>query len=394
MLTRFPDDRSKDEDNLENFRYFDFDVLLTNPPFAGNIKEKQILKNFLLAEKKGKTVSKIGRDILFIERNLNFLKPGGRLAIVLPQGRLNNTKDEYIRKFIMEKARILAVVGLHGNTFKPHTGTKTSVLFLQKYTEKELKKINDVQSKYENQWRSFLEKIKTIAKQKEIDEENLSEELAGFLNSFYKTYEETEESEASDSEKEGNEQTKSSETFEDLEESVGTLKEEIDALQKEINLATRDKKKELTKKLRAFQKSLAEKEYVLGLKTVSGRLNILLNSEKDLEEFHKFWLLSKSAKELSYPIFMATSQKSGKDNSGEYVYKKGENGELMLDEHGHLIVDHDLDFIAEKFVEFARKQGFDFCVESCKYEVTKSVEALLAAEEEMKYEENKTRQKA
>ena len=90
------------------------------------------------------------------------------MAIVLPQGRLNNTNDEYIRKFIMERARILAVVGLHGNTFKPHTGTKTSVLFLQKYTEKELKKINAVQSKYEKQWQRFLEESKPLHKTNNI----------------------------------------------------------------------------------------------------------------------------------------------------------------------------------------------------------------------------------
>ena len=63
------------------------------------------------------------------------MKPGGRLAIVLPQGRFNNSSDEHIRHFIAKHARILAVVGLHGNTFKPHTGTKTSVLFLQKWNE-------------------------------------------------------------------------------------------------------------------------------------------------------------------------------------------------------------------------------------------------------------------
>src|SRR5207245_857533 len=72
---------------------------------------------------------------LFIERNLEFLRPGGRMAIVLPQGRLNNISDERIRRFIAEHCRILAVVGLHVNTFKPHTGTKTSVLFLQKWND-------------------------------------------------------------------------------------------------------------------------------------------------------------------------------------------------------------------------------------------------------------------
>lgn len=61
------------------------------------------------------------------------LKPGGRMAIVLPQGRFNNSSDKHIREFIADKARILAVVGLHQNVFKLHTGTKTSVLFLQKW---------------------------------------------------------------------------------------------------------------------------------------------------------------------------------------------------------------------------------------------------------------------
>ncbi|CAG8667847.1 1358_t:CDS:2, partial [Ambispora gerdemannii] len=57
------------------------------------------------------------------------------MAIVLPQGRFNNSTDEEIRKFIAARARIIAVVGLHPNTFKPHTGTKTSILFLQKWND-------------------------------------------------------------------------------------------------------------------------------------------------------------------------------------------------------------------------------------------------------------------
>ncbi len=290
MLTIFPKDRNKDEDNQKNFKYFDFDVLLTNPPFAGNIKEKQILKNYLLAEKKGKTVSKIGRDILFIERNLNFIKPGGRMAIVLPQGRLNNTNDEYIRKFIMEKARILAVVGLHGNTFKPHTGTKTSVLFLQKYTEKELEKINAVQSKYEKKWQEFINVIAGKAKQF-ISEESLPEELVDFLNSFYGSYEG--EPDETDEGKETGEEKQAIETAEELQEAIDTLKEEISALQKELTTTDRGNKKELNKKVKAFQKSLGDKQYSLDLKSIRGRLNILLNDEKDLESFHRFWLQSK-----------------------------------------------------------------------------------------------------
>ena len=101
---------------------FEFDILMANPPFAGDIKESRIIAKYELGKNaKGKYQSKVGRDILFIERNLNFLKPGGRMAIVLPQGRFNNSSDKYIRDFITERSRILAVVGLHGNVFKPHT---------------------------------------------------------------------------------------------------------------------------------------------------------------------------------------------------------------------------------------------------------------------------------
>jgi type I restriction enzyme M protein len=134
-LRRFPE-KASDQENQRTYRYFDFDILMTNPPFAGEIKDTRMLHKYELARRDdGKWQPSMGRDVLFIERNLDFLKPGGRMAIVLPQGRFNNLGDERIRRFIAEQCRILAVVGLHGNTFKPHTGTKTSVLFLQKWND-------------------------------------------------------------------------------------------------------------------------------------------------------------------------------------------------------------------------------------------------------------------
>jgi len=123
---------------------FQFNILMANPPFAGDIKESRIIHKYELGyNKKNKPKTKVGRDILYIERNLDFIKPGGRMAIVLPQGRFNNTSDKDIRYFIAEKCRILAVVGLHGNTFKPHTGTKTSILFVQKWDDKLCPKKDD-----------------------------------------------------------------------------------------------------------------------------------------------------------------------------------------------------------------------------------------------------------
>lgn len=117
-------------------RTFGFDVLMANPPFAGDIKQSDLLSPYELGHKaNGKLEGKVGRDLLFIERNLDFLRPGGRMAVVLPQGRFNNASDQRVRQFISERCRILAVVGLHPNTFKPHTGTKTSVLFVQKWND-------------------------------------------------------------------------------------------------------------------------------------------------------------------------------------------------------------------------------------------------------------------
>jgi type I restriction enzyme M protein len=142
----------KEVNGRKDFRNFQFDVLMANPPFAGDIKDSKIITKYELGKKfQNKKVKengvekiitqhkgfadKISRDILFIERNLNMLKAGGRMAIVLPQGRFNNSSDKTIRDFVAEHCRILAVVGLHGNSFKPHTGTKTSVMFVQKWDD-------------------------------------------------------------------------------------------------------------------------------------------------------------------------------------------------------------------------------------------------------------------
>ncbi|MAJ97418.1 MAG: SAM-dependent methyltransferase [Parcubacteria group bacterium] len=133
------DDFETNRHNQSTLQHLGFDILLANPPFAGEIKEKHLLAQYVLGKNaKGKLQNKVERHLLFIERNLDFVKAGGRLAVVLPQGIFNNTSQEYVRKHIMQKARILAVVGLHGNSFKPHTGTKTSIIFLQKWAEEDL----------------------------------------------------------------------------------------------------------------------------------------------------------------------------------------------------------------------------------------------------------------
>lgn len=136
-----------DEENRKSYRYLNFDLLMTNPPFAGEITDSGLLRQYEFAKKNGKLKPKVERHLLFIERSLDALRPCGRMAIVLPQGVFNNSNMEWIREWFFERARILAVVGLEGNTFKlpapaKGTGTKTSVLFLQKW-EKDQKTLKD-----------------------------------------------------------------------------------------------------------------------------------------------------------------------------------------------------------------------------------------------------------
>ncbi|WP_198538879.1 restriction endonuclease subunit M [Mycolicibacterium wolinskyi] len=113
------------------------DLILTNPPFAGAIKTVSTLRQYDLATRDngGGLKPKVDRAVLFLERCLDMLKPGGRMGIVLPQGLFNNFTEQRVRDYVDERARILAVIGLHPYTFKPFTLAKTSMLFIQKWKD-------------------------------------------------------------------------------------------------------------------------------------------------------------------------------------------------------------------------------------------------------------------
>lgn len=118
------------------------DVILTNPPFGTKIDDTRpfVLEQFdvghVLDEGIPTAALLSGQDPdkLFLERCLQFLKPGGRMAIVLPRQNLSGAQQTVveIRKWLLRKARLLGVVDLPRESFQPHTGTKTSLLFLQK----------------------------------------------------------------------------------------------------------------------------------------------------------------------------------------------------------------------------------------------------------------------
>ena len=130
---------------LQKINMNSFDVVLTNPPFGSKIpvKGEHKLKQYELAYKwkynektqqwvKGKLKDKEVPQVLFIERCLQLLRDGGRMAIVLPDGIYGNESLAYIRNWLIDKVRILAIIDIPIETFLPNTGTKTSILIIQK----------------------------------------------------------------------------------------------------------------------------------------------------------------------------------------------------------------------------------------------------------------------
>jgi len=117
--------------------------LLTNPPFGDKIKVKgeEKLKQYEIAYNwkikddiytKGKLKDEQPPQILFIERCLQLLKDGGRMAMVLPEGTFGNPSDRYIWNYLLQNSQIEAIISTPSDTFQPHTHFKTSVMVLKK----------------------------------------------------------------------------------------------------------------------------------------------------------------------------------------------------------------------------------------------------------------------
>ena len=171
-----------------------FDIILTNPPFGARIdKELKITEadRFTDIEKIKAYEKRYGKDnydnalkqvndhinqpildlfqigkfsglteVLFIERCLNLLKPGGRMGIVLPEGVLNNTNLQKVRDFVESKAKILLIVSIPQDVFMAAGATvKPSLLFFKKFTENEAEEYNriyiqashEVEAKYDEE---------------------------------------------------------------------------------------------------------------------------------------------------------------------------------------------------------------------------------------------------
>jgi type I restriction enzyme M protein len=128
-------------------------IILTNPPFGSGydikIKEPNILKNFatgrswrqddsgtIIYDDKLNSSSGVAPELLFLERCIEWLKPGGYLGIVMAKGQLDNREAYAIRHRVLSVCNVLSVVNLHEDTFEPFCGSKASVLFLRKKLNK------------------------------------------------------------------------------------------------------------------------------------------------------------------------------------------------------------------------------------------------------------------
>jgi type I restriction enzyme M protein len=126
----------------EKIKFGEFDLVVTNPPFGTKaiIDNPDILSQFELTTFGARSPrTALPPEQLFIERCLDFLKPGGYLGIVLPDSILSNPGLKWIREWILKKAYIIASIDLPVETFEPHTGTQTSVLILKKKTPEQQK---------------------------------------------------------------------------------------------------------------------------------------------------------------------------------------------------------------------------------------------------------------
>jgi len=100
------------------------DVLLTNPPFAGEVSDDELLGRYELGQRRGR----IERDVLFIERCVELLRPGGRLVMVLPHNKVGGRRFAHVRRWLLERVRVVAAIALPQAAFMPHTSQRTAIL--------------------------------------------------------------------------------------------------------------------------------------------------------------------------------------------------------------------------------------------------------------------------
>ena len=213
-----------------------FDIVLTNPPFGANVEpsdkvlesdievtdadkrryRREFGEPYKEAQARAKAAinrpiaslfdlpknekSKIKTEILFIERCLDLLKPGGRMGIVLPEGVYNNPSLTYVRQFVEDRAYLRAVVSLPQETFiSSGTSVKASLLFLQKFKDEEKEQFDqiyataksEIDTKYSDEIVTETQRLEdAIAEAKEIKDAKSRKALQKKLRGYIKQMEE------------------------------------------------------------------------------------------------------------------------------------------------------------------------------------------------------------
>lgn len=248
-----------------------FDVVVSNPPFSVDLDtqtQREVKNVFVFGDKKNS-------ENLFMERYYQLLKEGGRLAVVLPESVFDTTENKYIRLFIFKYFHVKAVVSLPQITFEPFTSTKTSLLFAQKKTKKEVAEWNALWDKYGKEWSFLKTRIADYVKYF-VNEEKLNRKWA-------------------------------KDVVEDIED---------------------DNRTNLLNNIYRFLKDyLSDEDAVLTPKELltkySEEIESLSKYDKETEMFgfyNSWWVFGEVARELDFDIFMAEAE-----NVGYKRTKRGEN---------------------------------------------------------------------
>lgn len=247
----------KDELYFEKDVNEKFDIIISNPPFSADLDDQtknHLEDTFIFGGKKNS-------ENLFIERWYQLLKPNGRLGVVLPESVFDTTENRYIRLFLFKYFKIKSIVSIPQLTFEPYTSTKTSLLFAQKKTKKEIEEWNQVWDKYGREWGKLRTKMKN------------------YQNVYIK----------------GKDRSK-----------YPSIKDESELKSKENifwflkpNISTEDKNLDIKELLLKYQEEIEEfSKYDNGLKDIFGYYNL-------------WWVFNEVSDKLDYSIFMAEAENVG-----------------------------------------------------------------------------------
>ena len=265
-----------------------FDVAISNPPFSVDLDtqtQREVKNAFVFGDKKNS-------ENLFIERYYQLLKEGGRLGVVLPESVFDTTENKYIRLFLFKYFNVKAIVSLPQVTFEPYTSTKTSLLFAQKKTKKQVEQWNELWDKYGNEWA----RLKT--------------RVVRYYDYFVK-------------------KAKLNKKFAWVKELTTDVNQLLENEDKDaVEVISKDDLKHISENIKRFLKdyilsedeSLNPKEL---LTKYSEEIDSLSKFEKETDVFgfyNAWWVFGEVAKELDYDIFMAEAE-----NVGYKRTKRGEN---------------------------------------------------------------------